>query len=54
MRLFDARWAGETLKGARIYGLDAWHLGFLLIAVWSVASCILISFTSETHCKQSA
>lgn len=52
--LLDTRWAGETLKGARIYGVDAYHAGFLLIVIWGAVSCILIGLTRETSCQQNA
>jgi MFS family permease len=50
--LLDLRWAGTTMNGARVYGLDAFHLGFALIAGWALLSCILIAFTRETNCAQ--
>ena len=52
--VLDSRWGGETLKGARIYGVDAYHAGFLLVITWSVLSCVLVLLTRETACKQNA
>lgn len=56
--LLDRNWTGATLsgasgKGAHIYGVEAYHIGFLLILAWSVVSCLLIAMTKETYCRQS-
>lgn len=56
--LLDRNWTGATLtgaggKGAHIYGVEAYHVGFLLILAWSVLSCLLIAMTKETYCRQS-
>lgn len=48
----DKKWAGETVNGLRVYNTEAFQAGFLLIVIWSVLSCALISFTRETYCKQ--
>jgi sugar phosphate permease len=52
--VLDKKWAGETVNGLRVYGVDAFQAGFVLIVIWSVISCVLISFTRETYCKQRA
>jgi MFS family permease len=52
--VLDKEWAGETVKGLRVYGLDAFQAAFAIIVMWSVISCVLISFTRETYCKQRA
>jgi hypothetical protein len=50
-RILDQRWAGQVVAGVRIYGVDTFQAAFLLIAAWSVAACLLIGLTKETHCK---
>jgi hypothetical protein len=37
--------------GARVYDVAAFQTAFLLVAGWSIAACLLISLTRETHCK---
>jgi hypothetical protein len=53
-RLLDQNWAGQMANGARVYDVSAFQAAFLLIAGWSIVSCLLISLTTETHCKASA
>jgi MFS family permease len=50
-RALDEKWAGQIANGARVYDVNAFQTAFLLIAGWSIASCILISLTKETYCK---
>ncbi len=51
--ILDRHWEGQTLDGIRIYGLQAYRAGFLLMIAWLALSFILIFFTRETHCRQS-
>jgi len=53
-RVLDQKWAGQMANGARVYDVNAFQAAFLLIAGWSIVSCLLISLTSETYCKPSA
>jgi MFS family permease len=53
-RLLDKNWAGQMAAGARVYDVNAFQAAFLLIVAWSIASCLLISLTRETHCKPAA
>ena len=53
-RILDQKWSGQVAAGLRVYGVDAFQAAFLLIATWSVAACLLIGLTRETHCKPSA
>lgn len=53
-QLLEKNWAGQMANGARAYDLDAYHVAFLLIVGWSIASCVLISATRETFCKPRA
>jgi sugar phosphate permease len=52
--VLDRNWAGETVKGAHVYGVQAYQAGFALIVAWSVLSVVMILLTRETDCKQSA
>jgi MFS family permease len=52
-RVLDQKWSGQMVSGVRVYGVDAFQAAFLLIAAWSVAACLLIALTKETHCKPS-
>jgi MFS family permease len=52
--VLDQRWSGEFAGGARLYSVDAFHTAFALIAGWAVLSCILIAFTKDTVCRQTA
>jgi hypothetical protein len=48
----DVDWG--MAEGLRVYDLSAFETGFLLIIGWSILACVLVGFTKETHCKQSA
>jgi MFS family permease len=50
----ERNWSGQMLKGVRVYDLQAYHAAFILIVSWAVASCLLISLTSETFCRPRA
>jgi len=50
----NQKWAGQMANGARVYDVNAFQAAFLLIAGWSIVSCLLISLTSETYCKPNA
>jgi len=50
--LLDRNWTGVIVKGARLYGVEAYRAGFVLIVGWSVLSCVLIALTRETRCRQ--
>jgi MFS family permease len=52
-RILDQKWAGQLAGNIRVYGVGAFQAGFLLIVVWSLLACVLISLTRETHCKAS-
>ena len=46
--MMDRYWQGEMLNGVRIYGMEAYHAGFLLMIAWLVLSTVLIFFVRET------
>jgi hypothetical protein len=53
-RVLDQEWAGQMANGVRVYDVSAFQAAFLLIAGWSIASCLPISLTRETYCKPRA
>ena len=52
--VLDQHWSGAFAGGARVYSVDAFHTAFALIVGWAVLSCILIAFTKDTVCRQTA
>jgi MFS family permease len=52
--ILDRTWNGETAGGLRAYGVGGFQEAFILVVAWIVISCILISFTKETRCRQTA
>lgn len=50
--VLDAMWAGQTQDGVRVYGLEAYQAGFVLMVIWSLLSCGLLLAAKETYCKQ--
>jgi MFS family permease len=50
-QMLEKNWAGRMVKGVRMYDLPAYHAAFLLMVGWGLASCALISMTSETFCQ---
>ncbi|MGH3184139.1 MAG: MFS transporter, partial [Streptosporangiaceae bacterium] len=52
--MLDRHWAGQSLHGTRVYGLEAFRWGFALMVVWSLVSVASLAGTRETHCRQMA
>ena len=52
--ILDKHWSGTILNGVHVYDLHAYRLGFVLMIGWLLISTLLLSFTKETYCKQSA
>jgi len=50
--VLDRNWQGQIVDNVRIYSLEAYQAGFLLMIIWLVISFILVFFTRETHCRQ--
>ncbi len=50
--MLDRNWNGNLLDGIRIYSLEAYQSGFLLMMLWAILSLGLLFFTRETHCRQ--
>lgn len=53
-RLLEQHWSSAMANGARVYGVEAFQVAFLLSVGWTVLSCVLSSLTRETKCGQSA
>lgn len=52
--MLDRQWAGQTLDGLRVYTIGNYQTAFLLVVGWCLCSCVLISLTRDTRCKQTA
>ena len=52
--LLDLQWEGQALAGVRVYHPGNYQTAFLLVVGWCVLSCVLISLTRDTHCRQTA
>lgn len=52
--MLDRLWSGQMAQGARIYSSGAFRAAFALAVAWAVVSVVLLAFTRETHCRQSA
>jgi len=52
--VLDRRWQGDTLAGVRLYSLEAYHAGFALMVGWMLLALVLLFFTRETYCRQTA
>jgi len=49
--LLDRYWDGQMINGVNIFPLKAYQSGFILMAVWTTFSLVVILFAKETHCK---
>lgn len=47
MRPCAPLWQGAVQDGLRVYGLEAYRSGFLLMLGWAAAGLLLVSFTRE-------
>lgn len=45
--MLDRNWGGEMVDGVKYFGLSAYQSGFSLMALWALASFVLILFTRE-------
>ncbi len=52
--ILDKKWAGAMTNGVHVYDLHAYRFGFILMIGWLLLSSVLLSFTNETYCRQSA
>jgi MFS family permease len=52
--ILDRNWSGGLENGAKVYGVPAFQMAFVLVIAWLLLTCVLLSFTRETHNKQAA
>jgi MFS family permease len=52
--MLDRRWAGAFAAGARVYPVDAFNNAFTLIVAWAVLTCLLVTLSKDTLCRQTA
>ncbi len=52
--ILDKNWTGQMAHGVRAYSIEAYESGFIPMMAWMFLSVILLFFTRETHCRQSA
>ncbi len=50
--VLDRYWSGELVNGVRVYGLGAYHAAFLVMIAGSIMAFVLLTLTTETHCRQ--
>ena len=50
----DRVWAGQAVNGVRVYTTGNYQTAFLLVVGWCVLASVLISFTRDTGCRQTA
>ena len=50
-RALDLEWQGVMVEGAKVYPVQAYHQGFILICVVAVISLIGAFLTKETRCR---
>ncbi len=50
--VLERNWNGVLENGVQIYDLNAYRSGFGLMIIWSVIATVLMSFSTETHCRQ--
>jgi len=49
--MLDLNWKGDWLNGVKIYSLNAYRAGFILMIGWALLSFGLLFFTRETYCR---
>ena len=52
--VLDRMWRGDLAAGVRVYDAAAYRSGFSIMLAWIVISFILLIFTRETYCRQTA
>jgi hypothetical protein len=53
-KILDHHWTGGMASGVRVYSLDAYEYGFIPMMGWVILSVLLLFFTKETRCCQTA
>lgn len=49
--LLDRHWGGTLTNGVRVYEVQAYQHGFLLISAWLILTVLLACGTKETYCR---
>ncbi|MGE5615777.1 MAG: MFS transporter, partial [Bacillota bacterium] len=49
--VLDARWAGRSIDGVRVFDFEAYQAGFGLVIAWCAIGLLLLAFTRETYCR---
>lgn len=52
--VLDRYWDGKVVAGARAFGFDAYRAGFGLMLTWLLVAIVIVCFTRETYCRQTA
>jgi MFS family permease len=50
--ILDLTWKGNLIQGVRVYDAASYKTGFAVMLIWSILSCLFVSFTKETRCRQ--
>ncbi len=50
--VLDLHWTGALENGVRVYGLEAYRSGLLLIVAWLVLAVAAAALTRESRCRQ--
>jgi len=50
--VLDLHWTGALENGVRVYGLEAYRSGLLLIVAWLVLAVAAAAFTRDSRCRQ--
>ena len=50
-RVLDAHWAGGLMNGARVYNASAYQLGFTVLYVWVLVSCVALCIAHDSKAK---
>jgi sugar phosphate permease len=53
-KVLDHYWSGQIARGVHVYSVAAYQHAFLLLIAWLLLASVLLSLTTETHCRQSA
>ncbi len=50
--VLDLTWKGQMFQGVRAYDAASYKTGFSVMIAWSLLSCLIVSCTRETYCRQ--
>ncbi len=50
--MLDRKWHGQMEAGVRLYGMEAYRSGFVMMLIWVALALLLLFFTRETRCRQ--